>query len=271
MSKSSGTGASGTEQSGRVRTGGGGAVVPSSGTRFSNYDDVLNLPKVTFDNEDSLKVLKNLKKDFNLEDISNEEVVAMAGALNNSEIRVTNLGKDSYRISISNDYLNGTQERTISRDYNGNLIINNDLFFLRKGYFMDDSGNEVYDILPEYKNKGIATKSLARQVFYAAKNGVKRIETLAAKGLRTYGYYVWPKHGFEGNIPSRLLDRTRKHFKDPNMRTIQDIFDKPDGGSYWKQFGNDVEVTFDLTPGSRSLQRLGKVKNVLLSKFGRIW
>ena len=270
MSKSSGTGASGTEQSGRVRTGGRGAVVPSSGTRFSNYDDILNLPKVTFDNN-SLKVLKNLKKDFNLEDISNEEVVAMAGALNNSEIRVTNLGKDSYRISISNDYLNGTQERTISRDYNGNLIINNDLFFLRKGYFMDDSGNEVYDILPEYQDKGIATKSLARQVFYAAKNGVKRIETFAPKSNSMNGFYVWPKHGFEGNIPTDLVEKIRKRFKDPNMKTMQDIFDKPDGGSYWKQFGKDVEVTFDLTPGSRSLQRLGKVKNVLLSKFGRIW
>ena len=270
MSKSSGTGASGTEQSGRVRTGGRGAVVPSSGTRFSNYDDILNLPKVTFDNN-SLKVLKNLKKDFNLEDISNEEVVAMAGALNNSEIQVTNLGKDLYNINISNDYLDGVQQRTISRDYNGNLMIDNNYFFLKRNYYMNDLGEEVFDILPEYKNKGIATKSLARQVFYAAKNGVKRIETLAVKSDTQIGYYVWPKHGFEGNIPSRLLDRTRKYFKDPNMRTIQDIFDKPEGNSYWKEFGRDVEVTFDLTPGSRSLQRLGKVKNVLLSKFGRIW
>jgi hypothetical protein len=270
MSKSSGTGASGTEQSGRVRTGGGGAVVPSSGTRFSNYDDVLNLPKVTFDN-DSLKVLKNLKKDFNLKDISNEEVVAMAGALNNSEIRVTNIGNDSYRISISNDYLDGTQERTISRDYNGNLIIDNNYFFLKRDYYMNDSGEEVFDILPEYKNKGIATKSLARQVFYAAKNGVKRIETVAAKSDTMNGYYVWPKHGFEGNIPTDLVEKIRKRFKDPNMKTMQDIFDKPGGNSYWKTNGKEIYLEFDLTPGSRSLQRLGKVKNVLLSKFGRIW
>jgi hypothetical protein len=269
MSKSSGTGASGTEQSGRVRTGGGGAVVPSSGTRFSNYDDVLNLPKVTF-SEDSLKVLKNLKKDFNLENISNEEVAAMFGALNNSEISVIPYS-NGYKAYISNDYLNSPQERIIKKDNKGNVYIKNESFFLKRGYFTDDSGNEVLGVLPEYQDKGIATKSLARQVFYAAKNGVKRIETMAAKGLSMYGYYVWPKHGFEADIPMDIIDKTRKHFKDPNMKTMQDIFDKPEGDSYWKKFGDSRYMNFDLTPGSRSFQRLGKVKNILLTKFDRIW
>jgi len=269
MSKSSGTGASGTEQSGRVRTGGGGAVVPSSGTRFSNYDDVLNLPKVTFDS-DSLKVLKNLKKDFNLENISDEEVAAMFGALNNSEISVIPYS-NGYKAYISNDYLDGTQDRIIRKNLNGDIYIENSMFFLKEGDYINELGKRVTDILPEYKNKGIATKSLARQVFYAAKNGVKRIETLAVKGLRTYGYYVWPKHGFEADIPMDIIDKTRKHFNDPNMKTMQDIFDKPDGGSYWKEFGDSHYMNFDLTPGSRSFQRLGKVKNILLTKFDRIW
>ena len=270
MSKSSGTGASGTEQSGRVRTGGGGAVVPSSGTRFSNYDDVLNLPKVTIDRY-SLENLKKLKKDFNLKDISNEEVAAMIGALNNSEISIFTWKDGEYTLRIKNDYLNSPQERIIKKDNKGNVYIKNESFFLKRGYFTDDSGNEVLGVLPEYQDKGIATKSLARQVFYAAKNGVKRIETFAGKGSTMIGYYVWPKHGFDGDIPPGLVNRTREYFNDPNMKTIQDIFDKPEGNSYWKRFGPPVEVEFDLTPGSRSLQRLGKVKNILLTKFDRIW
>ena len=194
----------------------------------------------------------------------------MFGALNNSKIKIIKQREKEYSVQISNDFLD-SHDSVIYKDSSGRTKIDLDLFFLKRGNFTNSDGETEFGVLPQYQGKGIGTKSLSRQAFYAAKNGVKYISAYAAEGDGMIGYYVWPKLGFDGPLTSYMKRFAQRHFKDNNINTILDIFDKPDGDSFWYDYGNSNSVIFNLSPKSRSNKRLKSENIKLKNKFGRIW
>lgn len=283
MSKSSGFGqSSSTEQTGRIRT--GSPVRPTSGSQISNYQDITRLPKINFVDDlgdlefDTKSALKSLKSDFSWDNLDDSEVASMFGALNKSKVGIRRddpFEEDGevykYSVFIMNDYLNEPQERRIIKYSDGRVVINNDAFYLKQKFDINTGKAEVD---PAYKDKGIGTKSLARQVYFSVKNGVSYLKTYAFRddADNSFGHIVWPKLGFDRLLSPSEAAYARKVFKDPMIRTVLDVLEKPGGDVHWFQYGSSANMVFNLTPGSRSMRRLARsAKNKLSGMYGRLW
>ena len=145
-------------------------------------------------------------------------------------------------------------ERTIRRE-NGEIIIHNDIFKLKKGFQRDPSK--------------LGLKAFARQVQYSQEAGVSHIETNAFRwkadidpdtGKEKWsGYYVWPRFGYDGPIPQRLLDSPIwETLPAPlrGVRFVRKLIADPVGREWWKANGVAIDVKFDLTPGKYSMETL---------------
>ena len=105
---------------------------------------------------------------------------------------------------------------------------------------------------------------LTNQVRALQKMGVAYINTTAAGDYKDAtsggynGYYSWPRMGFEGEIPAGPYKKMPPHLQElagPD-RSLLSLMSTPEGRDWWQKNGHDVELRFDLTPGSRSLQTL---------------
>lgn len=283
MSKSSGVGnSSSTEQSGRIRS--GSPVRSLSGSRVSNYQDIVTLPKVTFVDEmdgsdyNTNKDLKSLKADFSWDNLDNREIVSMFGGLNGSKVAIRrdtpsaeNGEEHRYTIKIMNDFLNEPQERKLVKYSDGRVVISNEAFYLKQ--IFNPETKEV-DIDPRFKEKGIGTKSLSRQVYYATKNGVSYLRTYAFRDDAggSFGHIVWPKLGFDRLLSPSEAAFARKALKDPMIRTVLDVLDRPNGDLHWFEYGSSGVMVFNLTKGSRSFRKIATAsKKKLSQQYGRLW
>jgi hypothetical protein len=72
------------------------------------------------------------------------------------------------------------------------------------------------------------------------------------------GYYTWPRLGYDGKIPDRAWVRIPEALRSRmgDSRSVLDLFSLPGGKEAWKQYGCAIKVSFDLTPGSRSMRTL---------------
>jgi len=137
---------------------------------------------------------------------------------------------------------------------------------------------------------GLGTKLLAQQVKSASEAKFDRMETLAARSHRMVGYYVWPKLGYNAQIGSNMnvplfMSDFSYFIKDKYPKisprevhswflnnttygknedfSFQDLYackvnGKFVGQEFWKEVGDSVELTFDLTPGSISMRILNQ-------------
>ena len=143
---------------------------------------------------------------------------------------------------------------------------------------------------------GLGTKIFTQQVKSASELGFKFIETEAVGDLGSSyaGYYVWPKLGYNidfyiGNIFKSIQrsveEKNAKKYsrmyynmvqiKDWFKKTLNQDLDKDGtisildlyackvngkfiGQELWKNLGSDIQVTFDLTPGSLSMRILDR-------------
>jgi hypothetical protein len=139
-------------------------------------------------------------------------------------------------------------KRIIGRN-NGQLVIKNSIFKIEKDSPYKGSGFEFF----------------VNQVAALQKMGVTKIYTHAAgkpndpDGFN--GYYTWPRLGYDGTIPRKIHEQLPEEFRQKlgESRSVFDLFSLPGGKEWWNKNGADiVDAFFDLTPGSRNLERLEK-------------
>jgi len=113
------------------------------------------------------------------------------------------------------------------------------------------------------KGQGIGGRIFASQVETARANGFASITTRAEKGPGFVGYTVWPKFGYDAPLTWDALKNLPPSLK--GAETVLDLYAKKGGREHWEKYGDTVDMTFDLSKGSRS----NKVFDKYMAKRGR--
>lgn len=124
--------------------------------------------------------------------------------------------------------------------------------------------NSKFRIRPEYWGQDLAARSIWTQARAAQALGFDRLSTYAVgnfqsasnplKDERWSGYWVWPRLGFDGDIPGEVLPRLSPAFQ--HFRRVLQLMQTDAGRDEWHRHGDDIAVRFDLTAGSASWQML---------------
>ncbi len=144
---------------------------------------------------------------------------------------------------------------------------------------------------------GLGTRIFTQQAKSASEAGFGYIKTLAARGGRFMGYYIWPKLGYNTEDNAYIYkdeayekpqNKVRYDYLEkwlqknvPQYQTKQSIIDAPISAIYackakdrfigqelWKQFGKGQYMIFDLTPGSLSMRILEAYVSLKAKKEG---
>ena len=114
--------------------------------------------------------------------------------------------------------------------------------------------------------KGLGTKIFANQVAQAREAGVSYIECNAFRARSNpswVGYKVWPKLGYDGDIPGAVNgDRWREiepklaaaGFKEPYQ--VSHLYKIEGGQEWWEEHGEAFDAKFDLSDDSHSMKVL---------------
>jgi hypothetical protein len=114
--------------------------------------------------------------------------------------------------------------------------------------------------------KGLGTKIFASQVYHAKRVGLKYISCEAYRDRlrpRWIGYKVWPKMGYDGEIPLDCLEILPEEIKEQfdllgyeEPYKISHLYSLPDneGIKWWEENGESFEATFDLEDDSYSMK-----------------
>jgi hypothetical protein len=134
-------------------------------------------------------------------------------------------------------------------------------------YYMNNQGFLIHD---EFKNQGLGAQIFSDEVQQLSQfPNIKYIETHAAgngagelgvKDLTSdNGYYTWPRFGYTGKIDDFSLERLAKDAANGDVpaawakyTSIQQLMRTPEGRAWWQAFGNELDLRFDLKPGSLS-------------------
>lgn len=120
--------------------------------------------------------------------------------------------------------------------------------------------NDQLVVKSSARGQGLGASILGRQVEHAADMGVGSINTLAARMSGTYtdGYAVWPKLGYDGELP-----RSGGFNPMPSLpsslagaKRVSDLMATEEGTEWWTKNGVTVDLEFDLAKGSLSRARL---------------
>lgn len=124
--------------------------------------------------------------------------------------------------------------------------------------------NIVYndDFYAKKTGTGIGTRVLNRQVQEAAEAGLEEIHCTAAgkKGREENGYYTWPRLGYDGDIPERVMDKLVLQKDSPYHgkkfeevpRNVSGLMRTREGREWWRDNGHTFQAKFDLSEGSLS-------------------
>jgi len=109
---------------------------------------------------------------------------------------------------------------------------------------------EAFCILPRrMRRRGLGLRMLGRQLAFAKRLGVLRIETTAGRRGDENGYYTWPRYGFNGPLPTeigRILPPRLHH-----AQSVLDLIQCDYGRHWWSEHGTTLDVAFDLADRSR--------------------
>lgn len=172
--------------------------------------------------------------------LSEDEYRSLVGAPKNADVTVST---DGERLLIHTEG-NAGKSATFYNDrevykQGDNIVLHND-------YFMIDGKT----------GKGFGSAVFANQVDGAKALGVSKIVTLAAREEGVFnGYYTWPRLGYDGSLSRSFRDSLKGTPFEGHTRVSQ--FMKTSGGrNFWKAFGEQMNMTFSLKDGSRSLRTL---------------
>lgn len=164
--------------------------------------------------------------------VEDRELASVAGAPDGAEVRI--------EPSMHPDWLT---VRIRGEGYAGIRDIRKDVFDGSPRIY-----NSTFMVAPEYQGKGIGMQMLGRQVETAAKLGVSSIGTHAGKSSLMNGYYTWPRLGYDAPIPSSVAGKLPLDLA--GARMVSDLMTTPRGRDWWKANGTDLDVEFDVRPGS---------------------
>jgi hypothetical protein len=115
--------------------------------------------------------------------------------------------------------------------------------------------NEGFHIhLRRLQSAGFGLQVFFRQARNAVMLGVDRITAVAGRSCDENGYYTWPRFGFNGRLPQSLRRILPTGCR--GARDVLAVMESEEGRRWWREHGDTVRVTFDLTDGSRSRKTL---------------
>lgn len=122
----------------------------------------------------------------------------------------------------------------------------------------DDTKEIVLDDLYlETTGTGKGTKILNQMVENGRKQGFKKISLVAggkAGEGKMVGYYVWARLGFDAELLPLHKEEAKKAGFD--VKKVSDLMKTPEGRKYWKDNGSSLEMEFDLSDNSYSMNTL---------------
>ncbi len=134
--------------------------------------------------------------------------------------------------------------RTIGRDANGDLVLYADSLEVKWSERGQGVGGEVFD----------------RMVDQAQRSGINRIETSAVRLDATLssddekiGYKVWPKLGYDGDIPEDVLKTSSLPSSLQGSTRLSDLMKTGEGRQWWEEHGDSVRLQFDMASDSLSM------------------
>ena len=141
--------------------------------------------------------------------------------------------------------------RVVSAQPDGSVEVYNAIFFLR----------------PNAQGDGFGTKAFAGQIAAAVEHGVARVRTTAGRGtldgVPMNGYATWPRLGYDAPLTDGQRKRLPAGLK--GAKTVLDLYESKEGRDWWRENGTTTSMTFDVSPGSKSL----KVLNAYLASKGQ--
>lgn len=167
-------------------------------------------------------------------DATTQDIGAIVGAPSNATVRVDAITDNKAYLYVNSPEFKAI--RTITRTRSGDLLIEN------------------VEIKVFKAQGGLGTKIFSAQVEAAARMGAKKIIAIAAKSDEYVGYKVWPKLGYDADIPAQIRFSLPAEFR--GARRISDLMKTAEGTKAWETYGNSTAMEFDLTPGSYSRKTL---------------
>lgn len=104
------------------------------------------------------------------------------------------------------------------------------------------------------RGKGLGTLMLAEQIEAARTFGFEKIFDYADKKEGRNGYYSWPRLGFDKELTKEDASCLPDRFK--HFRRLSDLMEDQQAREWWRKYGFALELTFDTSPDSRSMQLL---------------
>lgn len=223
--------AGGSSGTGATKTGGEGSDLDTSNI---NLD-----PKGTYfyDKEAQKQVESYFGKK-----LTKEELLAMIGANEYGvPINFVNIMSTANGLSVT---LRGLTQpdgsflavsRTFGIDNQGRKFVHNNVQFLPTSA----------------QGQGVGRRAFKKYIQNAHAHGIQYMETLAGRDAFMNGYYTWPLFGYNGPLSTGERQRAQQSgFR--GVKNVRDLYNQPGGASWWKQNGNNIDLTFDLRPGSQN-------------------
>lgn len=122
----------------------------------------------------------------------------------------------------------------------------------------------------EAQKKGLATQMFAAHVHVARAFDFPFIHAYATGGSDSdawdtrNGYYTWPRLGFDTRLAAAGKARLPLAWR--HLTFLHEVMEQPGGREWWRKHGFALEVTFNTSPRSRSMQSLHAALYALKSK-----
>jgi GNAT superfamily N-acetyltransferase len=168
------------------------------------------------------------------EDVSPEHIAALGGVLPDIDVTIEP-GMTPGSIAVTGHPPGGgLMGRAISRE-NSDIVIDN-LYF---------------ELPEESQGKGLGARALLQQVQTAGEMGISRIDAEAARNDAEgmVGYYVWPRLGYDAELPDAAKEET-------GAERVSDLMKHSHGRAWWKEHGDTIHMSFDPSEGSQSRRAL---------------
>lgn len=147
---------------------------------------------------------------------------------------------DSVKVAVFDDFLAVSARKGQSYIVRNITITSGKATLENISFFLDS----------KVAGKGVGSAVFAGQVKNAKALGFTKIHTYASRSAGANGYYTWPRLGYDGPIPKNLMAELPSDLK--GAKRLSDLMATENGRSWWQAYGDGVDLTFDLTPGSLS-------------------
>jgi hypothetical protein len=203
----------------------------SSKANVVPYGDSTDMAKVESDVRDLLG-----------KDATTQDLVSVAGVTDGVTAKVSH-SDTAGGVGVTVKSQEYDLDRRITRDKDGNVVLYADSLYVTN------------------PGQGLGADIFGRMVEQAQKFGVDKIETTASRSATENGYYTWAKFGYDGPLSGPIRAMLRVAVDEgalpgslASATTVSELMGTTEGTEWWKTNGESTKMTFDLTPGSQSLQ-----------------